>query len=61
MNDKPEDNDNALPDWRDPFAEPNTMPSGWDLSGLSGQPAEPPARRAEPPSPQLFTPALFAN
>ncbi len=21
-----------LPDWHEPFPEPNTMPSGWDLS-----------------------------
>jgi hypothetical protein len=23
----------------DPFPEPNTMPSGWDLSGLVSEPA----------------------
>jgi hypothetical protein len=23
-----------MPDWYDPFGEPNTIPCGWDLSGL---------------------------
>ena len=25
-----------MPDWRDPFDEPRTMPGGWDLTGLTG-------------------------
>ena len=27
----------------DPFPEPNTMPSGWDLSGLTPDPRLPPS------------------
>jgi hypothetical protein len=23
-----------MPDWYDPFGEPNTIPGGWDLSGM---------------------------
>ena len=31
----PEDEmDDALPEWHEPFPEPQTIPSGWDLSGL---------------------------
>lgn len=25
---------NAMPEWYDPFVEPQTIPAGWDLSGL---------------------------
>jgi len=33
----------ALPEWHDPFPEPNTIPAGWDLSESNLQPvvAEP--------------------
>ena len=24
----------APPEWREPFCEPQTIPAGWDLSGL---------------------------
>ena len=37
-------NPDSMPDWRDPFAEPNTIPGGWDVSGLTpkntGKPAD---------------------
>jgi hypothetical protein len=29
-----EDENNALPEWHDPFREPQTLPSGWDLSEM---------------------------
>ena len=28
----PNTDPNALPEWYDPFPEPNTIPHGWDLS-----------------------------
>ena len=31
----------------DPFPEPNTMPSGWDLSGLAPDPTPAPTVQAE--------------
>ncbi len=34
---------NSMPDWRDPFAEPNTIPSGWDVSGLAPKNTDVPA------------------
>lgn len=34
-----------MPAWRDPFAEPNTIPAGWDVSTLS-------AGETPPPTPQ---------
>jgi hypothetical protein len=27
-----DDKENVLPDWHEPFPEPQTIPSGWDLS-----------------------------
>jgi hypothetical protein len=27
-----EDMENAMPEWHEPFPEPQTIPSGWDLS-----------------------------
>ncbi len=27
-------NPDSMPDWYDPFAEPNTIPAGWDVSDL---------------------------
>ncbi len=31
----PKDNgENILPEWHEPFPEPQTIPSGWDLSGI---------------------------
>ncbi len=45
--------DNAhdrMPDWYDPFDEPRTLPSGWDLSGLAGGAANA-APDSAPPSP----------
>jgi hypothetical protein len=29
-----DDMDNTLPEWHEPFPEPKTIPSGWDLSGI---------------------------
>lgn len=29
-----DDMDNILPEWHEPFPEPQTIPSGWDLSGI---------------------------
>ncbi len=29
-----EDMENVLPEWHEPFPEPQTIPSGWDLSGV---------------------------
>lgn len=26
-----------MPDWYDPFAEPNTIPNGWDVSELASK------------------------
>jgi hypothetical protein len=26
--------DDSLPDWHEPFPEPNTIPDGWDVSNL---------------------------
>jgi hypothetical protein len=31
----------------DPFPEPNTMPAGWDLSGLTSDPAPAPVAPIE--------------
>ena len=34
----------------DPFPEPNTMPSGWDLSGLTSDPQPVTASQADDPA-----------
>jgi hypothetical protein len=39
------DND-SMPDWYDPFSEPNTIPSGWDVSDLTPKSADTPAEKA---------------
>jgi len=26
--------DNILPEWHEPFPKPQTIPSGWDMTGL---------------------------
>ena len=31
-NTNPQPNDQRMPDWYDPYPEPNTMPRKWDLS-----------------------------
>ncbi len=36
-------NPDSMPDWRDPFAEPNTIPGGWDVSGLTSKKTDIPA------------------
>ncbi|MBM4424835.1 MAG: hypothetical protein FJ030_15850 [Chloroflexi bacterium] len=28
-------NTDSMPEWYDPFAEPNTIPGGWDLSDFA--------------------------
>jgi len=32
----------SMPDWYDPFAEPNTIPAGWDVSDLISKKADAP-------------------
>lgn len=43
--------DQRLPDWYDPFPEPNTMPRKWDLSHYgytqSEAPKQPPAEQQD--------------
>jgi hypothetical protein len=35
-----DDMDTVMPEWHDPFPEPQTIPSGWDLSEfLSASPS----------------------
>jgi hypothetical protein len=29
-----EERDEILPEWHEPFPEPNTIPSGWNLSSI---------------------------
>jgi hypothetical protein len=29
-----EEQDNSLPEWHEPFPKPQTIPDGWDLSGI---------------------------
>ncbi|MFH1523573.1 MAG: hypothetical protein ABIF04_01285 [Chloroflexota bacterium] len=29
-----EEMDNTLPEWHEPFPEPQTIPSGWDMSRI---------------------------
>lgn len=41
-----------MPDWYDPFAEPRTLPAGWDSAGLTGAEAAPPPA----PAPQSGRP-----
>lgn len=36
-------NPEPMPDWRDPFAEPNTIPGGWDVSDLTSKKTDAPA------------------
>ena len=55
-----------LPDWHDPFAEPRTIPGGWDFSGLTadvpGPAAAPtPPRPAARPARRRWLAGLFAN
>ncbi len=38
MNTQNEDRDFVQIDWLDPFPEPHTIPSGWDISGLFSNP-----------------------
>lgn len=66
MSNPPDEPNNAMPDWYDPFSEPHTLPGGWDLSGWT--PKSEPASQAGPEPtkrPQLhelfFKLALYAN
>ena len=29
-----DDKENVMPEWHEPFPEPQTIPSGWDLSEI---------------------------
>jgi len=33
-----DDMENVLPEWHEPFPEPQTIPSGWDLSEILSTP-----------------------
>ena len=35
----------SMPDWYDPYPEPNTMPRKWDLSQYGYTRTKPPSRR----------------
>jgi hypothetical protein len=39
--------DNALPEWHEPFPKPQTIPAGWDMSGLQPGPVTTSAMEAE--------------
>jgi hypothetical protein len=43
-----DDMDNTLPEWHEPFPEPQTIPSGWDLSGILSDAATTSILEAEP-------------
>ena len=36
-------NPDPMPDWRDPFPEPNTIPGGWDVSDMTSKKTDAPA------------------
>lgn len=38
MNQDTQPKHDPMPDWYDPFAEPRTLPAGWDVSSLSAAP-----------------------
>ena len=38
MSTQNEDQDFVQADWFDPFPQPNTIPSGWDVSGFFSEP-----------------------
>jgi hypothetical protein len=40
--------ENAMPEWYDPFPEPQTIPSGWDLSEFFSQSAPDTRDESEP-------------
>jgi hypothetical protein len=55
-----QDPPDAMPDWYDPFAEPRTLPSGWDAAGWSAAPAQPLSERhARPAAMRSATPLQF--
>ena len=37
-----DDMENVLPEWHEPFPEPQTIPSGWDLSEILSTPMSAP-------------------
>ena len=39
-----------LPEWFDPFPEPHTLPSGWDLDSIVPQPDPPAVAQADAPA-----------
>ena len=42
-----DDMENVLPEWHEPFPEPQTIPSGWDLSEVLSAPASATADEAD--------------
>ncbi len=34
----PPETTSSMPEWYDPFFEPQTYPAGWDVSGLCSEP-----------------------
>jgi len=42
-----EEPDELLPEWHEPFPEPNTIPSGWNFSPIIPTPASASAIEAE--------------
>jgi len=48
MNAQNEDRDAVNPHCSEPFPEPQTIPSGWDLSGLLSAPKLAPVEGADP-------------
>ena len=42
------DPEEPLPEWHEPFPEPQTIPSGWDLSGILSNAAAASILEAEP-------------
>lgn len=43
-----EEPEERLPDWHEPFPEPNTIPSGWSFSSGYGFPTSSPNEVDEP-------------
>lgn len=42
-----EEPDELLPEWHEPFPEPNTIPNGWNFGSLSTTPASAPTLDVE--------------
>jgi hypothetical protein len=66
MSDTPDEPNNAMPDWYDPFSEPHTLPGGWDVSGWtskqgSEQKASPEPNKRPHLHELFYKLALYAN